>query len=114
MPASVGYQVSWFEGLTQGGSSGSPLLANVNGKTYLVGTLSAGPDVNEDDPIEVCRANNLVASYGRFSAAAFDLSPYLTSTDGGISSRASCVLHTHSYGGATHVSLPVKPPAGRH
>ena len=88
MPASVGYQVAWFEGLTEGGSSGSPLLVNMNGKNYLVGTLSAGPDVNEDDPTEVCRANNLVASYGRFSAAAFDLGPYLTSTDGGVSSRS--------------------------
>jgi hypothetical protein len=87
MPASVGYQVAWFEGLTQGGSSGSPLLVTVNGKTYVAGTLSAGPDVDEGDSAEVCRASNLIASYGRFSAAASDLRPFLTSIDGGMSNR---------------------------
>jgi hypothetical protein len=69
MPASVGYQVDWLQGVTQGGSSGSPMLANINGKQYLVGTLTAGPDVDENNDLQVCRVSNLVASYGRFSAA---------------------------------------------
>ena len=83
MPANKGYQVEWFEGLTQGGSSGSPLLVSVNGKTYLAGTLSAGPDVDENNSAQLCRANNLVASYGRFSVALPYLESYLRSANGG-------------------------------
>jgi len=79
MPASVGYQVAWFEGVTQSGSSGSPLLVNIDGKEYLAGTLSAGPDVDEDNSRQVCRTSNMVASYGRFSAVYPSLSRYLTS-----------------------------------
>lgn len=79
MPASVGYQVSWLQGLTQSGSSGSPLLATINGRQYVVGTLTAGPDVDESNDAQVCRTRNLVASYGRFSAAWPAISSFLTS-----------------------------------
>jgi hypothetical protein len=82
MPASVGYQVAWFQGLTQSGSSGSPLLVNLAGKQYLVGTLTAGPDVNESNSVQVCRTDNLVASYGRFAVAYPYLQSFLTSSTG--------------------------------
>jgi hypothetical protein len=85
MPASRNYQVNWSQGVTQGGSSGSPLLANINGREYVVGTLTGGPDIDEDDSALVCRANNLVATFGRFTTAFTDLGPYLTSADGGAS-----------------------------
>lgn len=75
MPANRGYQVNWLEGVTQSGSSGSPLLARIGDKQYVVGTLSAGPDVDEDNDTQVCRTRNLIGSYGRFSAAF----PYLES-----------------------------------
>jgi hypothetical protein len=80
MPANKGIQVTWFQGITQSGSSGSPLLAEINGRPYLVGTLSAGPDVNEDNDRQVCRTRNMIASYGRFSAAFPYLEAFLTST----------------------------------
>lgn len=83
MPASKGYQVAWFEGVTQGGSSGSPLLADVDGKRYVVGTLTAGPDVNENNSAQVCATRNLIASYGRFSAALPTLNQYLGDATGG-------------------------------
>jgi hypothetical protein len=79
MPANKGIQVAWFQGVTQGGSSGSPLLAEINGRPYLVGTLSAGPNVDEDNDRQVCRIRNMIASYGRFSAAFPYLQPFLTS-----------------------------------
>ena len=80
MPANKGYQVAWFEGLTQSGSSGSPLLAALDGKQYIVGTLSAGPDIDDDDSVLACRTSNLVASYGRFSEAFPFLESYLGAT----------------------------------
>jgi lysyl endopeptidase len=80
IPAEKGIQVAWFQGLTESGSSGSPLLAEVNGAEYLVGTLSAGPDINEKNDRQVCSARNLVASYGRFAAAFPYLEPFLSST----------------------------------
>ena len=82
MPANRGYQVSWFEGVTQGGSSGSPLLAEIDGKPYVIGTLTGGPDVDDDNETQVCRTNNLVASFGRFAAAFPDFQPFLTSVGG--------------------------------
>jgi lysyl endopeptidase len=80
MPANKGLQVDWLEGVTQGGSSGSPLLANINGTQYVVGTLSAGPDINENSNRQVCSARNAIASYGRFSAAFPYLEPLLKGT----------------------------------
>jgi hypothetical protein len=79
MPAGKGIQVAWFQGLTQSGSSGSPLLAEIDGAEYVVGTLSAGPAVNENNDRLVCSTRNLVASYGRFAAAFPYLEPFLTS-----------------------------------
>ena len=78
MPANVGYQVSWSEGVTQSGSSGSPLLITTGGKEYIVGTLTAGPNVNENNSTQVCRVTNRIASYGRFSVAFPALSGFLT------------------------------------
>jgi hypothetical protein len=80
IPAAKGIQVTWFQGLTQSGSSGSPLLAEINGEEYVVGTLSAGPAVNENNDRQVCSTRNLIASYGRFAAAYPYLEPYLTTT----------------------------------
>ncbi len=54
----------------------------VDGKQYLTGTLSAGPDVNDDNSAQVCRTSNLNASYGRFSAAFPYLESILTSVNG--------------------------------
>jgi hypothetical protein len=85
MPAGRNYQVNWSQGVTQGGSSGSPLLANINGKEYVVGTLTGGPDIDDDDSALVCRASNLVATYGRFTTAFADIGGYLTLADGGAS-----------------------------
>jgi hypothetical protein len=82
MPSEKGYQVAWLQGVTQSGSSGSPLLVAVDGKQYLTGTLSAGPDVNDDNSAQVCRTSNLNASYGRFSAAFPYLESILTSANG--------------------------------
>lgn len=82
MPADVGYQVAWTQGITQGGSSGSPLLATLNGKQYLVGTLTAGPDIDENNSTLACRTSNLVASYGRFASAFSYLSSILAATSG--------------------------------
>lgn len=100
MPANKGIQVTWSQGVTQGGSSGSPLLALINGSQYLVGTLTGGPNVDEDNSAQVCRASNLQASYGRFAAAITELRSYLTSTDGGGSSGVS---------GATQGSISANP-----
>lgn len=101
MPANRGYQVSWFEGVTQGGSSGSPLLVNIGGKEYAVGTLSGGPDVDEDNDVEVCRTNNLVGSYGRFSAAYPYFSSFLTSTSAGTGATAPSIAATALPAGQT-------------
>ena len=87
MPASRGYQVTWFEGVTQGGSSGSPLFAEIDGKPYVIGTLTGGPDIDEENDAQVCRTNNLIASFGRFSTAFPDFQPYLTTIDGGAGVR---------------------------
>jgi V8-like Glu-specific endopeptidase len=112
MPANKGYQVAWFEGVTQGGSSGSPLLVNVNGKTYVAGTLSAGPDVNEDNSAQVCRASNLIASYGRFSAALPYLESYLRSVDGAVSmsSTPSITATPVTSGGRTTLTWQANGP----
>jgi V8-like Glu-specific endopeptidase len=83
MPANRGYQVTWFEGVTQGGSSGSPLFAEIDGKPYVVGTLTGGPDIDDTDEALVCRTSNLIASYGRFNVAFPDFQSYLTTVDGG-------------------------------
>jgi lysyl endopeptidase len=109
MPARAGYQTEWFQGVTQSGSSGSPLLANIDGKQYLVGTLSAGPDVDEDNSRQVCRANNLIGSYGRFSAAYPALAPFLTSAAGGASITPSAV----SQSSITANPNPIVPAAGQ-
>jgi V8-like Glu-specific endopeptidase len=107
MPANRGYQVSWFEGVTQGGSSGSPLLANIGGRQYVVGTLTGGPDIDEDDDALVCRTSNMIGSYGRFTAAYPDLQRFLTSIDGGASITPSSATAS-----LTATALSPTTPAG--
>jgi lysyl endopeptidase len=108
MPADKGYQVSWLQGLTQTGSSGSPLLIAVGDKHYATGTLSAGPDIDDEDAALACRASNTVASYGRFSEAFPYLSSFLTSSDGG---GAPSVPSTQPFLSAT--PNPIFASAGR-
>ena len=107
MPASMGYQVAWFEGLTQNGSSGSPLLVNVGGRQYFAGTLTAGPDIDEDDAKAACLSDNLVATYGRFSAVYAGISNYLTSRDGAATSAIASFAASPST-----LSLPAGQTAG--
>ena len=70
-PATQYYEVNWTQGLTEDGSSGSPLL-NANGE--IVGTLTgaAAPPPGET----VCDSHPF-SLYGRFSSAYDVLSPYL-------------------------------------
>lgn len=71
-PASLYYQVEWSQGITEPGSSGSPLL---NAANQIVGTLTAGPV----PPLStsICFVNPFVSSYGRLSAAYPALAPFL-------------------------------------
>ena len=108
MPADMGYQVAWLQGVTQSGSSGSPLLVMVDGKQYVAGTLSAGPDVNENNSAQVCRTSNLNASYGRFSAAFPYLESILTSANGAGSTASAQDGFT-----ATSITLASGQTAGR-
>jgi hypothetical protein len=105
MPASVGYQVAWLQGVTQSGSSGSPLLATIGGSPYVVGTLSAGPDIDEDNSAVVCRTSNLVASYGRFTVAFPALSGFLAATGENTGASRSTTL--------TASPNPITLPAGQ-
>lgn len=70
-PAANYYEVNWTEGLTEDGSSGSPLL---DAKGEIVGTLTgaAAPPPGET----VCDSHPF-SLYGRFSSAYAVLSPYL-------------------------------------
>ncbi len=56
-----GYQVNWTSGITEGGSSGSGLWYTANGRNYLIGVLSCGPQ----NPS--CTATRL-SLYGKFSS----------------------------------------------
>lgn len=70
-PSADFYQVEWTSGLTEAGSSGSPLL-NADGQ--LVGTLTGGPPVpTMSNSCDVTPT----ATYGRFSAAYPNLKSYL-------------------------------------
>lgn len=71
-PASLYYQIEWRQGITEPGSSGSPLL---NSSNQIVGTLTAGPA----PPLStsICFVNPFVSAYGRLSAAYPALAPFL-------------------------------------
>ncbi len=71
-PASLYYQVNYTQGLTEPGSSGSPLL---NGSNQVVGTLTGGPDVSPTESI--CSINPYDTTYSRFSDAYPAISSYL-------------------------------------
>jgi uncharacterized protein (TIGR03437 family) len=70
-PASRYYRVNWTAGLTEPGSSGSPLV-NANGE--IVGTLTAAAAPPAGQP--VC-ATQPFSLYGRFSNAYAAIRPYL-------------------------------------
>ncbi len=71
-PASLYYQVNFTQGLTEPGSSGSPLL---NGSNEIVGTLTGGPDIGPTESI--CSINPYDTTYSRFSDAYPAISSYL-------------------------------------
>ena len=70
-PASRYYEVNWSQGITEPGSSGSPLL---NAQGQIVGTLTgaAAPPIGET----ACQAKPF-SLYGRFSNAYAAIQPYL-------------------------------------
>jgi uncharacterized protein (TIGR03437 family) len=71
-PASLYYQVNYTQGLTEPGSSGSPLL---NGSNEVVGTLTGGPEIGPAESI--CSINPYDTTYSRFSDAYPAISSYL-------------------------------------
>ena len=71
-PASLYYQVNFTQGLTEPGSSGSPLL---NGANQVVGTLTGGPDLSPTESI--CSITPYDTTYSRFSDAYPAISSYL-------------------------------------
>lgn len=71
-PALDYYQVQLNQGITEPGSSGSPLLSS-QGEIY--GSLTGGP-LNATGPA-ACQIHPFDVSYGRFSAAYPYLAPYL-------------------------------------
>jgi hypothetical protein len=69
-PAGLYQLVAWDQGVTEPGSSGSPLFS---GPGVLVGTLTYGPDA----PGEQLCLSGAIAGYGKFSNAYRFLQPYL-------------------------------------
>jgi hypothetical protein len=74
-PANLYYRVSWTQGKTEGGSSGSPLL---NDQGQILGTLTYGPIVPPGS--SVCDLNPQTAGYGRFANAYPAIRAYLEDT----------------------------------
>ena len=70
LPADLYTTVQFFRGITQPGSSGSPLFTAPG---VIVGTLTYGPDLPDD---VLCRGND-VGGFGKFSNAYGYLSSYL-------------------------------------
>lgn len=71
-PAEDYYQVQLSKGITEPGSSGSPLL-DAQGEIH--GSLTGGPVAANGE--KACQINPFQVSYGRFSAAYSYLAPYL-------------------------------------
>jgi len=69
-PASLYHLVNWNEGITEPGSSGSPLFTSPG---VIVGTLTYGPDLPGD---YLCQIGS-ISGYGKFSNAYLTLQPYL-------------------------------------
>ena len=69
-PASLYHLVNWNDGLTEPGSSGSPLFSAPG---VIVGTLTYGPDEPGD---YLCTVGS-ISGYGKFSNAYLTLQPYL-------------------------------------
>lgn len=71
VPEDLYYQVRWNEGITEPGSSGSPLFSRPG---VIAGVLSYG---FSSTGVDACEMNPSLAGYGRFSAAYPYLRPYL-------------------------------------
>jgi len=69
-PAALYHIVAWDLGLTEPGSSGSPLFSSPG---VIVGSLTYGPDV----PGELLCLSGSGSGYGKFSNAYLTLQPYL-------------------------------------
>ncbi|MBZ5606351.1 MAG: serine protease [Acidobacteriia bacterium] len=69
-PGALYHLVQWDNGLTQQGSSGSPLFSSPG---VIVGALTYGPDLPGE---ELCLIGG-IAGYGKFSNAYYYLQPYL-------------------------------------
>lgn len=70
-PAGEYLQVQWNQGVTQPGSSGSPLFSSPG---VIVGTLTYGPD---DPPLTACEITPNIVGYARFSNTYQNLQAYL-------------------------------------
>ncbi len=93
-PESLFYTITWREGVTEGGSSGSPIF-NANGQ--VVGMLSGGP--KPDAGKTECDLTPAYDFYGRFQTAFPALQPFLedragTGTDGGATQPPTGALLT--------------------
>ena len=69
-PANLYLQVQWNNGVTQPGSSGSPLFTSPG---VIVGTLTYGP---EAPPLTACEITPNINGYARFSNTYQNLQPY--------------------------------------
>ncbi|MCB1805863.1 MAG: hypothetical protein KDJ99_12175 [Candidatus Competibacteraceae bacterium] len=67
-------EITWFSGVTEGGSSGSGLWARSNGQLRLIGTLTGG--------FSFCAAPNSPDYYGRFDVAYPALADFLVPDSG--------------------------------
>jgi hypothetical protein len=109
LPANLYTTVQFFSGITQPGSSGSPLFTAPG---VIVGTLTYGPDLPAD---ALCRGNDL-SGFGKFSNAYGYLSSYLEDLPSAIVRPSTNALHfTGSNGkipgGAQTVHLTTGAPS---
>jgi len=86
LPANLYTTVQFFSGITQPGSSGSPLFTAPG---VIVGTPTYGPDLPAD---ALCRGNDL-SGFGKFSNAYGYLSSYLEDLPSAIVRPSTNALH---------------------
>lgn len=80
LPPQDYFRVQWASGVTQGGSSGSPMFmySNIVSENVIGGSLTFGP--KDATGSNVCSISPFVAGYGRFSVAYPSLRTYLNPT----------------------------------